>query len=138
MWRHITGVEQPAKTFWLYNNEKLIDLILTLPAHSAYAERGFSEMKLVKSDWRSCLRPSILSDLLFTMLHAYDIPSVWPYWCHQPLEFDRTKNTEIKPKNIRFQTGWWWRWWRWCFKWWQYWHSFFIIIFSISNKIINI
>jgi hypothetical protein len=35
-------------------------------------------MKLVKSDWRSCLRPSILSDLLFIMLHAYDIPSYDP------------------------------------------------------------
>jgi hypothetical protein len=60
------------------NDEKLIDLILTLPAHSADAERGFSEMKLVKSDWHSCLRPSILSDLLFIIFHTYDIPSYDP------------------------------------------------------------
>ena len=43
----------------------LIDLILSIPAHSADAERGFSEMKLVKSDWRSNLRSDVLSDLLF-------------------------------------------------------------------------
>ena len=37
----------------------LIDLILSIPAHSADAERGFSEMKLVKSDWRSNLRSDV-------------------------------------------------------------------------------
>ena len=48
----------------------LVDLVLTIPAHSADAERGFSEMKMVKTDWRSGLRPAILSDLLFIMFHT--------------------------------------------------------------------
>ena len=56
----------------------LIDLILSIPAHSADAERGFSEMKLVKSDWRSSLRSDVLSDLLFIQLHAADIKDFDP------------------------------------------------------------
>ena len=96
-----------SKTLWLDNNEKLIDLILTLPAHSAYAERGFSEMKLVKSDWRSCLRPSILSDLLFIMLHAYDIPSYDPtdainLW---NLTGQRTRGSSQRPYGSRPDDG---------------------------------
>ena len=31
----------------------LIDLVLSLPASSAEAERGFSLMKIIKTDWRS-------------------------------------------------------------------------------------
>ena len=42
----------------------LIDLILTFPASSADAEREFSRMKFVKSDWRSRLSDTYLSDLL--------------------------------------------------------------------------
>jgi hypothetical protein len=42
----------------------LFDLILSLPAASADAERGFSELKLTKTDWRSRLRNSVLNDLL--------------------------------------------------------------------------
>ncbi|KAI0212098.1 hypothetical protein LSAT2_002989 [Lamellibrachia satsuma] len=38
-----------------------IDLILTLPASSVDAERGFSHMKFVKSDWRSRLSDTHLS-----------------------------------------------------------------------------
>lgn len=33
----------------------LVDLILTVPASTADCERGFNQMKLVKSDWRSRL-----------------------------------------------------------------------------------
>ena len=39
------------------------DLILTLPAHSADCERGFSHMKPVKKDWRSRLTDGHLSDI---------------------------------------------------------------------------
>lgn len=42
----------------------LIDLILTLPASSTDAERGFSELKLTKTDWRARLRNTVLYDLL--------------------------------------------------------------------------
>ncbi|XP_071795584.1 zinc finger protein 862-like [Asterias amurensis] len=57
------------------NAMALIDLILTIPAHSADAERGFSEMKLIKTDWRSKLRPSILSDLMMIFFHSAEIKS---------------------------------------------------------------
>ncbi|CAB3994333.1 zinc finger [Paramuricea clavata] len=33
----------------------LVDLLLTIPAHSAECERGFSLVKLVKSDWTNSL-----------------------------------------------------------------------------------
>jgi hypothetical protein len=42
----------------------LVDLLLTLPASSADAERGFSEMKMTKTDWRCSLRSFVLNDLL--------------------------------------------------------------------------
>ncbi len=54
---------------------ELIDLILTIPVNSADAERSFSEMKMVKSYWRSCLWPWVLSYLLFIMFHTNDIPT---------------------------------------------------------------
>ncbi|KAL5020711.1 hypothetical protein ScPMuIL_002206, partial [Solemya velum] len=51
----------------------LVDLILSLPASSAEAERGFSQMGLVKSDWRSRLLDTSLSDLLVVKLRTPDI-----------------------------------------------------------------
>ena len=64
-------------------------------------------MKLVKSDWRSCLRPSILSDLLFIMLHAYDIPSYDPtdainLW---NLTGQRTRRSSQRPYGSRQDDG---------------------------------
>ncbi|XP_049889995.1 uncharacterized protein LOC126383508 isoform X2 [Epinephelus moara] len=44
----------------------LFDAFLTIPATTADCERGFSVMKQVKSDWRSCLKGETLSDLLKT------------------------------------------------------------------------
>ena len=41
----------------------LVDLILSLPASTEDCERGFSQMKLVKSDWRSRLSTTTLCDL---------------------------------------------------------------------------
>jgi hypothetical protein len=64
-------------------------------------------MNLVKSDWRSCLRPSILSDLLFIMLHAYDIPSYDPtdainFW---NLTGQRTRRSSHRPYGSRQNDG---------------------------------
>ena len=50
-----------------------MDVVLTLPAHSADAERGFSELKLVKSDWRTNLGNDVLTDLLHVSLHTATI-----------------------------------------------------------------
>ena len=43
---------------------QLVDLILTISATSAEAERGFSELKLLKTDNRNCLAMSSLNTLL--------------------------------------------------------------------------
>ena len=56
----------------------LVDLILSLPATSVEAERGFSQMKLVKSDWRNSLTDAHLSDLLLVKLESPDIESFDP------------------------------------------------------------
>ena len=48
----------------------LIDFILTLPGSSTEAERGFSLMKVIKTDWRSCLSDIALSHLMMVKLEA--------------------------------------------------------------------
>ena len=42
----------------------LVKIILILPLATATVERGFSAMKRVKNDWRSCLETDILNMLL--------------------------------------------------------------------------
>ena len=42
----------------------LVEIILILPLATATVERGFSAMKRVKNDWRSCLDKDILNMLL--------------------------------------------------------------------------
>ena len=51
----------------------VIDLLLTLPASSTEAERGFSAMKVVKTDWRSKLKDDSLSDLMMVKLQSAPI-----------------------------------------------------------------
>ena len=65
----------------------LIDLILTLPASSADAEMGFSHMKFVKSDWRSRLSDTHLSDLMTVLMETLDVDQFDPssavkHWNH--------------------------------------------------------
>ncbi|XP_060782584.1 zinc finger protein 862-like [Neoarius graeffei] len=55
---------------WCPDMLSLIDLILTLPASTADCERGFSKMKLAKTDWRSRLTTSSLCDLLVVQLSS--------------------------------------------------------------------
>ena len=49
---------------------QLMDLVLTLPAHSADCKRGFSHAKLVKNDWRNKLRDTAVTDSLTVILHT--------------------------------------------------------------------
>ena len=51
----------------------LVDLILTIPASTAECERGFSAMKRVKSELRTRLNTSTLSDLMIVMLESPSI-----------------------------------------------------------------
>ena len=61
------------------------DLILTIPATSAACERGFTHMKLVKSQQRSSLKEDIVSDCLMIKLEGDSIKDFNPdasiqYW----------------------------------------------------------
>ena len=56
----------------------LEDIILTLPAHSVDAKRSFSEMKLIKTDWRSNLSNDNLTDLLHISFHMASIAEFYP------------------------------------------------------------
>ncbi|XP_043831005.1 sperm flagellar protein 2 [Dromiciops gliroides] len=51
----------------------LVDLVLTLPASSAEAERGFSQMKLTKSQMQFKIKPENMTDLLIIQLNSPDI-----------------------------------------------------------------
>ena len=52
---------------------QLVDLLLCLPASSADCERGFSLAKVIKSDWRSRLRDTAVTNLMAIQLHSPDI-----------------------------------------------------------------
>ena len=56
----------------------LVDLLLSIPAHSSECERGFSLIKLVKTDWRNCLTDDALTDLIQINLHFADIKEFNP------------------------------------------------------------
>ena len=55
-----------------------VDLPLSIPAHSSECERGFSLMKLVKTDWRNCLTDDAFTDLIQINLHCADIKEFNP------------------------------------------------------------
>lgn len=56
----------------------LVDIILSLPTSSADAERGFSEMKMVKTDWRCRLRTEVLNDLMHIKFNTQDVAQFNP------------------------------------------------------------
>ena len=57
---------------------QLVDLLLSLPASSADCERGFSLTKVIKSDWRSRLRNTMVTDLMTIQLHSPEIADFDP------------------------------------------------------------
>ena len=50
----------------------IIDLLLTIPAHSVECERGFSMMKKVKTDWRNKLNTDTLTSLVRVVMQTPD------------------------------------------------------------------
>ena len=56
----------------------LVDLLCTLPASYADAERGFSHMKMVKSDWRSRLSDRHLSDMMTIQMETAEVDQFDP------------------------------------------------------------
>ena len=83
----------------------VINLVQTLPASSAEVERGFSQLKILKSDIRSTLSEERLNDLLAVKLLSADIQNFDPMpaielWntssvrTRRPLLMDRTSSRE--------------------------------------------
>ena len=56
----------------------LIDLLLTIPATSLECEWGFSHMRHIKSDWRSRLTNSTLTDLMRILMESDSIENYNP------------------------------------------------------------
>ncbi|XP_053400145.1 uro-adherence factor A-like [Mercenaria mercenaria] len=105
-----TRFKKPNSATWTEVNDKLgqicpnflalVDLILSIPASSADAERGFNRLKITKSDWRSCLSDSHLSDQLMIMLESPDVKDFDPLaaihiWNSSAKR--RVKDTIVKP-----------------------------------------
>ena len=57
---------------------KLFDLILTLPASSAVCERGFSAMKILKTEYRNRLGSKTMTTLLTVQIHSPEISQFDP------------------------------------------------------------
>lgn len=103
--------EQPSMETWQSVNDRLgnmfpnilslVDLINTIPASSADAERGFNRLKTTKSDWRSKLVDHRLTDQLCIMLESEQIKNFDPLpainlWNKQPR---RIKHDVVKPSQ---------------------------------------
>ena len=72
------GVNEVAKDV-CPNVLHFVDLLLTLPASSADCERGFSQTKLIKSDWRSKLHDKKMADLLTIELNSPEVAEFDPH-----------------------------------------------------------
>ena len=57
---------------------ELFDLILFLPASSSECERGFSAMKLIKTDYRNKLSSNRMTDIIRIKLHSVDLDQFDP------------------------------------------------------------
>ena len=90
----------------------LMDLILSLPASSAEAERGFSVMKRIKSDWRSRLKDDAVSILMMVKLASPDVKhfdpapavNVWLSKKRMP-EFKDKQRKEPRKKGLLKQSA---------------------------------
>ncbi|XP_062616971.1 zinc finger protein 862-like isoform X2 [Saccostrea cucullata] len=82
----------------------LIDLLLTLPSSSSECERGFSQMKKIKTDSRTRLTEASLDDLLTVSLHSDAIDKFDPIpainkWVHGAVAKRRPQFNDKKRKQ---------------------------------------
>ena len=87
----------------------LIDLLNTIPASSADAERGFNRHKTTKSDWRSKLVDHRLADQLYIMLESpkileYDPLPAITLWNQLPRRIRYSDYGVIKPTETVNET----------------------------------
>ena len=88
---------------------QLFDLVLTLPAKSTVCVRGFSHMKLIKTDIRNSLSENTLSNGILIRLHSAPIDEFDPipaieYWLSLKERSPGTSgSTENKNRGIDSQ-----------------------------------
>ena len=84
----------------------IVDLILTFSPSSAQAERGFSQLKIVKSDLRNRLGQNSLNNILAIKFLSDDIQTFDPHNAIQ--HFFTTKNRRLrerKKKSVPLNVG---------------------------------
>ncbi|KAJ8872607.1 hypothetical protein PR048_026213 [Dryococelus australis] len=75
-----------------FNTLGLIDLLLSLLAHTADCENGFPLMKLTKSDWRNWLGDKVLSSLMRIQMKSSSV-------CDYDYDFGETINLWLHSKG---------------------------------------
>ncbi|XP_052074477.1 uncharacterized protein LOC127712212 [Mytilus californianus] len=60
------------------NALNVIDLVLSLPAGTSECERGFSQMKIIKNQWRNKLKSTSMTLLMTIQLHSDPITQFNP------------------------------------------------------------
>ena len=85
----------------------LVDIALTVPASNAQCERGFSYLKMIKSDWRSTLTVSSVNDIMRIVLHSdpigsYDPTAAIALWLKSGV---KPRRLSIKPYGKRVKSG---------------------------------
>ena len=102
--------ELPNKSLWIiYQILPIMDLILTMSPSSSEAERGFSQLKLIKTNLRSKLRQSALNHCMGIRMLAPDIKEYDPhpaihYWNSMSIRARRTYlKDHIKTKVLTLE-----------------------------------
>ena len=85
----------------------LVDLLLSIPAHSVECERGFSLLKIIKTDWRNRLVDDAVTDLICITLDAAEIKEFNPdpaiHLWQQAVVRSRRPNHENLKENQKLQ-----------------------------------
>ena len=74
LWRDL--LTDPLLRATYSNFRHIVEIVLVIPMATASVERGFSTMKRVKTDWRSCLDIPMLRMLMWISIHG---PSLAAY-----------------------------------------------------------
>lgn len=71
----------------------LVDLVLSLPAGTSECERGFSQMKIIKSQWRNKLKSSSMTLLMTIQLNSESVAE----WNPEKSIFHWNRNAKRRP-----------------------------------------
>lgn len=71
----------------------LVDHVLSLPAGTSECERGFSQMKIIKSQWRNTLKSSSMTLLMTIQLNSESVAK----WNPEKSIFHWNRNAKRRP-----------------------------------------